>query len=109
MSAKKKSNRVQRKIARHKLMKGLTKSSKSGYKFKGQCMSLTRYYEICCDTCKYTDHYVGNAAYVMTQAKAHGWIEAEDGKHYCGVKCRDKMPHKRKIIGTILDEWARKW
>ena len=26
----------------------------------------------------------------MTQAKKHGWIEHEDGKHYCGAECRDK-------------------
>ena len=65
-------------------------------------MALTRYYEICCDTCGWTDHFVGNAAYVITQAKERGWIEAEDGKHYCDAKCRDtdkdKLPE-----GVIVD------
>ncbi len=72
-------------------------------------MSLTRYYEICCDACEYTDHYVGCAATIMIEAKKHGWIEAADGKHYCGAKCRDRIPHTKKIVGTIFDEWARKW
>ena len=35
MAAKKKSNKVQRKVARRKLMKGLTASPRKGYKFKG--------------------------------------------------------------------------
>ncbi len=53
-------------------------------------MSLTRYYAIYCDTCGWDDHFVGNAVDAVNQAKVHGWVVTEDGKHYCGAKCRDE-------------------
>ena len=49
-----------------------------------------RYYEIVCDACRWIDHYLGNAVDAEQKAKEHGWIITEDGKHYCGAKCRDK-------------------
>ena len=63
-------------------------------------MSLTRYYEICCDTCGWADHFIGNAISVVVEAKTLGWIEAENGKHYCGAKCRDK---DELLEGVIVD------
>ncbi len=47
---------------------------------------LIRYHEIVCDACGWIDHFLGNA---IEQAKTHGWIITEDGKHYCSAKCRD--------------------
>lgn len=60
---------------------------------------LTRYYQIACDACGWTDHFVGDAAHALVQAKAHGWITGEDEKHYCGAGCRNGV----NINGVIID------
>ena len=52
-------------------------------------MTLTKYHEIQCDACGWIDHFLGNDATVVTQAKAYGWITIDE-KHYCSAKCRDK-------------------
>lgn len=52
-------------------------------------MALTKYYEIQCDVCEWTDHFIGDAADIPRQAEACGWITAGE-THYCSAICRNK-------------------